>query len=93
MTVSRNQLVEYWPLVDIGKLDLKPGDVVVFRSDWLCEDSSHRFQFFQRWRVAFPLVTCVAISRSDEPDFVIQRAMPEMRAEDLVQPERKGTME
>lgn len=46
MTVERAALVGFWPLVDVGVLKLKAGDVVVFRSDWLVEHGEHRVQFF-----------------------------------------------
>jgi hypothetical protein len=93
VTVERAALVKFWPLVDIGKLALRPGDTVVIKSKALDESNDLLREFVHRFAEAFPGVTPLVLTNADRLDFVVRRAMPDMRAEDLIQPERKGTME
>ena len=86
MTVERADLVKFWPLVDVGKLDLREGDVIVANSAVLADDGALRRRFLEIWQRLFPGVRCVVAA--GDIDFIIKRAMPEMRAEDLDQPER-----
>jgi hypothetical protein len=93
MTVERAVLVEYWPLVDVGLLDIVPGDVVVVNvHDRTLLEMPARQQLRETLERALPGVTLV-VAEPGKLDFIVRRAMPEMRAEDLVQPARPRNME
>jgi hypothetical protein len=89
MTIARTALVEFWPLVDIGRLDVREGDLVIVRAPAIVNDPLLRKHFAEVWERTFP---GVAYAVAGDMDFAVKRPMPEMRAEDLEQPERKGTM-
>jgi hypothetical protein len=90
MTVERARMVEWWPLVDMAKVEASEDDVVILR---LVEPLSYAGmeRLREEWKRAFPKHQAVVLAAGLE--VIVKRAMPEMRAEDLVQPERKGTME
>jgi hypothetical protein len=90
MTVERAALVEYWPLVDVGKLALKPGDTVILRTlKPITAEQAQRIR--ESFTQHFPDMAGVVVSA--DIDFIVKRPMPDMRAEDLVQPVRRTTME
>jgi hypothetical protein len=91
MTVERAAMVEFWPLVDVAKLELRPGDTVIVRSPRIVENPYLRRHFVRLWQSQFPGIGHLFDDGTTE--LIVKRPMPEMRAEDLVQPERKGTME
>ena len=90
MTVERAALVEWWPLVDVGRMELNPDDTVILRSAQpLSAEARSRIR--AAWEQAFPAQKIIITNGPLE--FMVWRPMPEMRAEDLVQPVRRSTME
>lgn len=90
MTVERASLVEWWPLVDVGRLEVRPGDTVILRAP-ASLSAEARGRLRMAWEKAMPQVN--AIVTDGTLDFIVKPHMREMRAEDLDQPVRKGTME
>ena len=93
MTVERAAMVEFWPLVDIGRLSLNDGDAVVLSvldRNLLAGPARQRLR--ETIERALPGVR-ILVADAGKLDFIVHRAMPEMRPEDLVQPERQGNME
>jgi hypothetical protein len=88
--VIRDKLIEFWPLVDVGKLNLGAGDVLVVRVINNASEASTE-QMKAAFARAFPGQPVIWTTR-DGPDFVV-RPRVEMRAEDLVQPKRATTMD
>jgi hypothetical protein len=90
VTVERAALVEWWPLVDVAQLKLRPGDTVILRSK-MPLDAESRGHLRMAWENALPGIT--ALVANGDLDIIVKPAMREMRAEDLVQPVRQTTME
>ena len=90
MTVERAALVEWWPLVDVAQLQLRPGDTVILRSAKPL-DAESRGHLRMAWEAALPGIT--ALVANGALDIIVKRAMREMRAEDLEVPVRRTTME
>jgi len=90
MTVERAALVEWWPLVDVGRLELRPGDTVVLRSATPLPVET-RARLRAAWEQAFPDMKVIVTNGA--LDFIVWQPSREMRAEDLVQPPRRSTME
>jgi hypothetical protein len=86
--VIRDRLVEWWPLVDVGKLRLTDGDVLLVR----IVDSKLTHDLETAIDTAFPGRPILYIIGKDNLDFGV-RPRVEMRAEDLVQPKRTTTMD
>jgi hypothetical protein len=90
VTVERAQLVEFWPLADVGRIGLKPGDTVIIRAT-AALPAETRGRLREAWQAAFPGVKVIVANGPLE--FVVWQPMPELRAEDLVQPVRPTTMD
>jgi hypothetical protein len=90
MTVERARMVQWWPLVDVGQLELRDGDTVILRAPAPLA-AEGRAQLRAAWEQAFPAVKVILTNGA--LDFIVWRPMAEMRAEDLVQPVRASTME
>jgi len=93
VTVERAQLAEFWPLVDIARLGIKEGDAVVLSirdRELLAAEQRQRLR--STLEAALPGVR-ILVADAAKLDFIVHRPMPEMRAEDLVQPERPRNME
>jgi hypothetical protein len=90
VTVERAKLVEFWPLVDVGRIGLKPGDSVILRAP-AALSAETRSRLREAWQAAFPEVKVIVANGPLE--FIIHQPAPEMRAEDLVQPVRPTTMD
>lgn len=86
----RDLLIRWWPLVDVGKLRLSEGDMLVVRIIKNASEVSTD-EMKAAFAEAFPGKPVIWITR-DDADFAV-RPRVEMRAEDLVQPVRKTTME
>jgi hypothetical protein len=92
MTVERAAFVEFWPLVDVAKLELKPGDLVIVSGKRLVDDPTLRQRFIEVWQRHARDVACIFVDDADTK-LIVKRAMPTMRAEDLKQPKRQTTMD
>ena len=94
MTVERGALAEFWPLVDIARLRIQAGDAVVLSirdRELLAAPARKRLR--ETMEKALPPGVRILVADADKLDFIVHRAMPEMRVEDLVQPERPRNME
>jgi hypothetical protein len=92
MTIARDQLVEWWPLVDVTRLRIREGDLVIVRiAEGRQLTAAQVERIADALHDAYPL--CPALVVDNGIDFVLRRAMPDMRAEDLIQPKRTTTME
>jgi hypothetical protein len=90
VTVERAALVEWWPLVDVAQLELRPGDTVILRAAAVLSHEQ-RTRLHAAWEQALPGMKVLVVGGA--LDFAIQRAMRDMRAEDLEVPVRQTTME
>jgi hypothetical protein len=93
VTIERAALVEFWPLVDIARVGIKEGDAVVLSiRDRELLGSEARQRLRETMEAALPGVR-ILVADAAKLDFIVHRSMPEMRAEDLLQPERTRNME
>lgn len=94
MTIERAALVEFWPLVDIARVGIKEGDAVVLSiRDRELLGTEARQRLRATIEAALPPGVRILVADAAKLDFIVHRSMPEMRAEDLLQPERTRNME
>lgn len=73
MTVARTALVEWWPLADVGKLDVREGDVVVIRTVVPIPEIQKQ-RIVADWALAFPGIKAAVVAKADI-DFAVERAI------------------
>lgn len=85
----RDQLIQWWPVVDVGKIALTDADVLVVR---VIDEAAFNDELEATVKAAFPGRLVLYAVGKDCLDFAT-RPRVQMRPEDLVQPKRVTTMD